>query len=74
VIFILGIFTTKTHPKGILVGTITSQLILVFKIVGMVSFPTPSEVSDFVSSNDTLCDTNQDITITGIENNLILLA
>ena len=67
--FLLGIFTTKTHPKGILVGTITSQLILVLKTIGLFSFPTPSEVNDLVSWNDTLCSQNSHSMLSGIDNN-----
>jgi len=54
-IFVLGIFTTKTHPTGILVGTITSQIGLVLKIIGGKYFPTPPEILNLTERNATLC-------------------
>ena len=54
-IFVLGIFTTKTHPTGILVGTITSQTPLVLKIIGGKYFPTPPEILNLTGRNATLC-------------------
>ena len=54
-IFVLGIFTTKTHPTGILVGTITSQIGLVIKIIGGKYFPTPPEILNLTGRNATFC-------------------
>jgi hypothetical protein len=33
-LFISGIFCPKTNPKGIIAGTIASQIFLVIKIIG----------------------------------------
>ena len=36
-VFFLGIFTTSTNPKGIIVGIVISQVILVLKLVGIIA-------------------------------------
>ena len=54
-IFVLGIFTTRTHPVGVVVGSISSQLILGIKILSRFYFPEPADITDLTLRNNTLC-------------------
>jgi len=55
-IFFLGIYNPSTNPSGIIVGTITSQVVLGLKLIGMFWYPAPSEISDLTLRNSTMCN------------------
>ena len=63
-IFFLGIYTTRTHPVGIIVGTVTSQFILVLKIIGIFYFPQPAEIKDLTLRNNTQCSADYNVEVT----------
>jgi hypothetical protein len=54
-LFVMGIFSPKTNPKGIIAGTIASQSLLVIKIIGMVYFPEPPSHQNLTVRTTTTC-------------------